>query len=325
MNKAERHVTVCPLLRQNLYVAQSSIMSNENPMIPPVDPLPTPAEPTNIGQNTQRASGKKQRLDLLLVDRGLVESREQARRLIMAGEVLVDETVRDKPGQNFASDVTVRLRNVLPYVSRGGVKLAAALDGFQFDVQGKIAVDVGASTGGFTDCLLQRGVARVYAIDVGYGQLAWKLRSDERVVVLERTNIRHLTALPDQALADLAVIDASFISLNLVLPATLALLQPNADLVALIKPQFEAGKEQVGKGGVVREEAVHRRVLEAVFHLAEQLGLAVKGIMPSPLLGPAGNVEFLIWCRRNAATTVDTTATITQALQQVAHLKRSAH
>ncbi|MCE7988221.1 MAG: TlyA family RNA methyltransferase [Caldilinea sp. CFX5] len=299
-------------------------MSNENP-VTPAEPLPTPAESANISQNTQRPPGKKQRLDLLLVERGLVESREQARRLIMAGEVLVDEVVRDKPGQSFAADVALRVRHPLPYVSRGGVKLAAALDAFPIDVQGKIAVDVGASTGGFTDCLLQRGAARVYAIDVGYGQLAWKLRSDERVVVMERTNVRHLTELPGQTLADLAVIDASFISLNLVLPATLALLQPEADLVALIKPQFEAGKEQVGKGGVVREEAVHRRVLEDVFQLAEQLGLAVKGMMPSPLLGPAGNVEFLIWCRRNAVTTVDATTTITQALQRIAQIRRSAH
>jgi len=294
-------------------------MSKEN-AVTPVDPLSKPAESTNISQNTQRPFGKKQRLDLLLVERGLVESREQARRLIMAGEVLVDETVRDKPGQSFAAEVTVRIRHALPYVSRGGVKLAAALDNFQIHVQGKIAVDVGASTGGFTDCLLQRGAARVYAIDVGYGQLAWKLRSDERVVVMERTNIRHLTELPEQTLADLAVIDASFISLSLVLPATLALLQANADLVALIKPQFEAGKEQVGKGGVVREQAVHRRVLETVFQLAEQLGLAIKGIMPSPLLGPAGNVEFLIWCRRNAVTTIDADATIAQALKNVHQL-----
>lgn len=299
-------------------------MSHENPVTPPTEPQPTAAEPAKISQSTQKPPGKKQRLDLLLVERGLVESREQARRLIMAGEVLVDETVRDKPGQSFPADVAVRLRNTLPYVSRGGVKLAAALDDFPITVQGKIAVDVGASTGGFTDCLLQRGAARVYAIDVGYGQLAWKLRNDERVVVMERTNIRHLTELPDQALADLAVIDASFISLQLVLPATLALLQSDADLVALIKPQFEAGKEQVGKGGVVRAEAVHRRVLEAVFQLAEQLGLAVKGMIPSPLLGPAGNVEFLIWCRCNGSTTVDATTTITQALQRAVHLQRSA-
>lgn len=243
----------------------------------------------------------------------------------MAGEVLVDEVVRDKPGQSFAGEATVSLRNTLPYVSRGGVKLAAALDGFQLDVHGKIAVDVGASTGGFTDCLIQRGAARVYAIDVGYGQLAWKLRSDERVVVMERTNIRHLTELPDQVLADLAVIDASFISLTLVLPATLPLLQPTADLIALIKPQFEADKEQVGKGGVVREEAVHRRVLEAVFQLTEQLGLAVQDMMPSPLRGPAGNVEFLLWCRRNVTTTIDAAILIAQALQTADLIKRSTH
>lgn len=303
--------------------AQSSIMSEQQPSTPLEEPTDHHKAATNISQNTQRRIGKKQRLDLLLVERGLVESREQARRLIMAGEVLVDEVVRDKPGQSYPAEVAVRVRAVLPYVSRGGVKLAAALDSFALAVQGKIAVDVGASTGGFTDCLLQRGVARVYAIDVGYGQLAWKLRSDARVVVMERTNVRHLTALPDQVLADLAVIDASFISLNLVLPATMPLLQPEAELIALIKPQFEAGKEQVGKGGVVREEAVHRRVLEAVFQLAEQLGLAVKGMLPSPLLGPAGNVEFLIWCRRNAVTTIDTRATIAHALQSASQIKRS--
>ena len=303
--------------------AQSSIMSEQKPSSPPEKPVPTPAATPNISQNTQKRASKKQRLDLLLVERGLVESREQARRLIMAGEVLVDEVVRDKPGQSFVTEAIVRLRNTLPYVSRGGVKLAAALDDFPIELHGKIAIDVGASTGGFTDCLLQRGVARVYAIDVGYGQLAWKLRSDQRVVVMERTNIRHLSGLPDQLLADLAVIDASFISLNLVLPATLPLLQPNADLIALIKPQFEVGKEQVGKGGVVREQVVHRRVLEAIFELAEQLGLAIKGMIPSPLLGPAGNAEFLIWCRRHDATTIDAAVTIERALESVKQIKRS--
>lgn len=312
-----------PLFVKIYTETQSSIMSEQKPSTPPEKSVNPPKATTNIDPSPQSNVRKKQRLDLLLVERGLVESREQARRLIMAGEVLIDEVVRDKPGQSYTNEVTVRLRNTLPYVSRGGVKLAAALDNFQMDVHGKIAVDVGASTGGFTDCLLQRGVARVYAIDVGYGQLAWKLRSDERVVVMERTNIRHLTALPDQFLADLAVIDASFISLNLVLPATLPLLQPTADLIALIKPQFEAGKEQVGKGGVVREEAVHRRVLAAVFQLAEQLGLAVQGMMPSPLLGPAGNVEFLIWCRRNGATTLDATSAIAQTLQSANQVKRS--
>ena len=257
-----------------------------------------------------------------MVERGLVESREQARRLIMAGEVLVDEEVRDKPGQTFAADVKLRVRNALPYVSRGGLKLAAALDHFPIDVQGTIAVDVGASTGGFTDCLLQRGSRRVYAIDVGYGQLAWKLRSDPRVIVMERTNIRHLTALPDGVQANLAVIDASFISLTLVLPPTRQLLTPNADIIALIKPQFEAGKERVGKGGVVRDSTVHRQVLEAVFQFAEQLGLAVNGIQPSPLLGPAGNVEFLIWCRCNATTTIEPNQVIMQALVNANSIKK---
>lgn len=243
----------------------------------------------------------KQRLDLLLVERGLAESREQARRLIMAGHVLIDDQVSDKPGRMVAQDAALRVRAPLPYVSRGGQKLAAALEAFPVPVAGITAVDVGASTGGFTDCLLQHGAARVYAIDVGYGQLAWKLRSDPRVVVLERTNIRHLEALPDGATADLAVIDASFISLALVLPPTLRLLTPAAQVIALIKPQFEAGKDDVGKGGVVRDRRIHRRVLEEIYDLAAALGLVVAGLIPSPLLGPAGNVEFLIWLRRGPA------------------------
>lgn len=278
--------------------------------------------PTPLEDRPAKRAPQKERLDVLLVERGLVESREQARRLIMAGEVLVDEVVRDKPGQTVAADVTLRVRNALPYVSRGGLKLAAALAEFQLDVQGKVAVDVGASTGGFTDCLLQHGCSRVYAIDVGYGQLAWKLRSDPRVIVLERTNIRHLAALPDGTQADLAVIDASFISLTLVLPPTIQLLTPEADLVALIKPQFEAGKAQVGKGGVVRDSSVHRHVLEAVFQLATELGLPVNGIQPSPLLGPAGNVEFLIWCRRGSQTRLDPAQVIPQALQNASKIKK---
>lgn len=238
------------------------------------------------------------RLDLLLVERGLVESREQAKRLIMAGEVLVDEQVSDKPGKEFPFDARVRVRSRMPYVSRGGQKLAAALTAFPLRVEGCIAVDVGASTGGFTDCLLQHGAARVYAIDVGYGQLAWKLRNDPRVVALERTNIRHLTQLPEGALAELAVIDASFISLALVLPPTLALLQPTADVVALIKPQFEAGQTNVGKGGVVRDGRVHERIIRETIELGQSLELAAVGLIVSPLLGPAGNVEFLIHLRR---------------------------
>lgn len=262
----------------------------------------------------------KQRLDVLLVARGLAESREQAQRLIMAGEVLVNDTVNDKPGKSVPEDVMLRVRTPLPYVSRGGVKLAAALDAFGLDVTGLVAVDVGASTGGFTDCLLQRGVAQVYAIDVGYGQLAWKLRADARVVNLERTNIRYLASLPNGVLADLAVIDASFISLALVLPATLNLLTPQAQVVALIKPQFEAGKEQVGKGGVVRDAKVHRRVLEETIAWARQCGLTVAGLIVSPLLGPAGNVEFLIWLQRVGSPSLQTEPAIQAALQAATQL-----
>lgn len=259
-------------------------------------------------------SGKKQRLDLVLVERGLAQSREQARRLIMAGEALVDDEVWDKPGRLVAEGATVRVRETLPYVSRGGVKLAAALDAFGLDVTGLTAVDVGASTGGFTDCLLQRGAAQVFAVDVGYGQLAWKLRSDPRVHVLERTNIRYLEELPGGVLVDLAVIDASFISLALVLPATLRLIKRPRQVVALIKPQFEAGKDQVGKGGVVRDRRVHRRVLEENVALAGELGLGVGGLIASPIRGPAGNVEFLIWLGDELVTLVNVDALINDAL-----------
>jgi 23S rRNA (cytidine1920-2'-O)/16S rRNA (cytidine1409-2'-O)-methyltransferase len=271
----------------------------------------------------EKSTSNKERLDLLLVARGLAESREQARRLIMAGEVLVNDEVNDKPGKSVPSDVQVRVRNPPPYVSRGGLKLAAALDEFCLAVAGMVAVDVGASTGGFTDCLLQRGASRVYAIDVGYGQLAWKLRTDPRVHVLDRTNIRYLQALPDGVQADLAVIDASFISLTLVLPATLRLLGPAAQIVALIKPQFEAGKDAVGKGGVVREAAVHKRVLEEVAMLGTQLGLVISGLTVSPEPGPAGNIEFLIWLRKPPGETIDLDHAIDQALAAAANLKRT--
>ncbi len=238
---------------------------------------------------------KKIRLDLLLVEKGLAPNQDQAQRLIMAGEVLVEEEVRDKPGYLVAANATIRVRTTLPYVSRGGLKLAGALDEFQIDVTDLTAIDVGASTGGFTDCLLQRGAARVFAIDVGYGELAWKLRNDPRVITMERTNIRTVDALPENTQADLAVIDASFISLSLVLPATIRLLRPQGEVIALVKPQFEADKAEVGKGGVVREEKVHRAVLEENHQLANQLGLTIQGMTLSPLLGPAGNVEFLVW------------------------------
>lgn len=260
----------------------------------------------------------KQRLDLLLVARGLADNQEQAQRLIMAGAVLVADTVVDKPGQSVAVAAPLRLRQTLPFVSRGGLKLAAALAEFSLAVTGLVAVDVGASTGGFTDCLLQRGAARVFAIDVGYGQLAWKLRTDPRVVLLERTNIRHLTALPEGVRADLAVIDASFISLALVLPATLRLLTEQAQIVALIKPQFEAEPKQVETGGVVRDPQVHRQVLLESVALAHHLGLTVAGLTASSIVGPAGNVEFLIWLRRKSDMTVALDEIIAQVLQQAA-------
>jgi 23S rRNA (cytidine1920-2'-O)/16S rRNA (cytidine1409-2'-O)-methyltransferase len=269
-----------------------------------------------------RVKQAKQRLDLLLVEQGLVESREQARRLIMAGDVLVDEQPVDKPGKPVATDSVLRVRALPQYVSRGGLKLAAALDDFQLKVAGLTAVDVGASTGGFTDCLLQHGAARVYAVDVGYGQLAWKLRQDSRVVVLERTNIRYLTALPDGVLADLAVIDASFIGLRQVLPPTLGLLQGAGQVIALIKPQFEAGKEGVGKGGVVRSAEVHRRVLNETIALAEALDLTVAGLTVSPAPGPAGNVEFLIWLRRSEGEGIDVVAAIDGVLTAAAALRK---
>ena len=264
----------------------------------------------------------KQRLDLLLVERGLIESRELARRQIMAGEVLVDERVVDKPGRPVPVDATVRVKSLPPYVSRGGGKLAAALAAFALDVTGLAAVDVGASTGGFTDCLLQHGAAHVYAVDVGYGQLAWSLRQDARVTVLERTNVRYLDALPGGTTVDLAVIDASFISLSLVLPATLRLLRPNAQIVALIKPQFEAGREQVGKGGVVRDAKVHRRVLDETVALARSLALDVGGLVVSPVVGPAGNVEFLIWLRCGGEQGGEVEQMIRSAMGQAESLRR---
>jgi len=232
-------------------------------------------------------------LDVLLVERGLAESRSRAQQLIRAGQVLVGDRVHDKPGMQVPVDAAIRIRERLPYVSRGGLKLAAALDAFAMDITGVVAADVGASTGGFTDCLLQRGAAKVYAIDVGYGQLAWSLRQDERVVVMERTNVRYLDELPEPV--DLATIDVSFISLRLVLPKVVGWLKPAGHIIPLIKPQFEAGRENVGRGGIVRDADVHRRVLHEILSFAEGTGLRVRGLIPSPITGAEGNVEFLAW------------------------------
>lgn len=237
----------------------------------------------------------KERLDTLLVDRGLVETRARARAHIMAGEVTVDGRRVDKAGTAVPRDARIELAAPLPYVSRGGYKLAGALDGFGVNVTGYICADVGACTGGFTDVLLQRGAARVYAIDVGQGQLDWKLRQDVRVTVLERTNARYLEMLAEPI--DLAVIDVSFISLKLILPAVHKWLRDDGQVIALIKPQFEAGPEFVGKGGIVRDPAVHRAVLADVLGWAAAAGWAVSGLRRSSIAGTDGNVEFLVWLR----------------------------
>ena len=235
----------------------------------------------------------KERIDKLLVERGLVETRAKARAVIMAGDVLVDGQRVDKAGTAVAVDAPIELVAPPPYVSRGGFKLAGALDEFGLDVTGRVCADVGACTGGFTDVLLQRGATRVYAIDVGHGQLDWKLRQDERVQVMERTNARYVQALDEPV--DLTVIDVSFISLRLILPAVAQWLRPNGDVVALVKPQFEAGPEQVGKGGIVRDPAVHRQVLSNIAEWATDTGWSISGLTQSSLTGTDGNVEFLIW------------------------------
>ncbi len=245
------------------------------------------------------AKSRKLRLDELLVERGLAENRSQAQRLILAGHVHLGDVVMDKPGRAVADDVGIELRQPLPYVSRGGLKLAAALDAFQIRPSGWVCADIGASTGGFTDCLLQRGALRVYAIDVGYGQLAWALRQDRRVISLERVNIRYLEDLPEPVV--LATVDVSFIGLDLVLPRVAALLGPEGQAVVLIKPQFEVGKGRVGKGGVVRDAGLHREVLERVLAESAHHGLAPAGLIRSPIVGAAGNVEFLAWLRLGAA------------------------
>ena len=238
----------------------------------------------------------KTRLDVALVERGLAETRAAAQRLVMAGLVFSNERRLDKPGHGIAQDAPLEVRGQPhPYVSRGGLKLAKALDHFAIPVAGRIALDVGSSTGGFTDCLLQRGAAKVYAVDVGTNQLAWKLRSDPRVISMEKTNIRNVTDKEVPEPIDLIVCDASFIGLRIALPAALLLAAPGAHLVALIKPQFEVGKGRVGKGGIVREPALHEEVCATISDwLAAQSGWQVIGITESPIEGAEGNKEFLI-------------------------------
>jgi 23S rRNA (cytidine1920-2'-O)/16S rRNA (cytidine1409-2'-O)-methyltransferase len=238
------------------------------------------------------------RLDRLLVDRGLAPTRERAKALIMAGLVVVEEERIDKAGTLVPPGAVIRLKgDGNPYVSRGGLKLEGALQIFGIDVNGVVALDIGASTGGFTDCLLQRGARKVYAVDVGYSQIDWKLRTDERVVIFEKTNIRYF---PDERIGDtigLAVIDVSFISLKLVLPVAVRLTGENAGILALIKPQFEAGKDEVGKG-VIRDPDVHRRVVDEIAAFSTELELEVMGTCESPITGPAGNREFFLYARK---------------------------
>ncbi|HEV2097652.1 MAG TPA: TlyA family RNA methyltransferase [Stellaceae bacterium] len=245
----------------------------------------------------------KRRADQLLVECGLAESRARAQALILAGLVYVGERRVAKAGEALADDATVTVRGRdHPWVSRGGIKLAYALDHFTIDPTGRVALDIGASTGGFTDVLLTRGVQRVYAVDVGHGQLAWKLRQDPRVVVLERLNARALTRQHLAETPDIVTCDASFIGLATVLPAALALTAEPATLIALIKPQFEAGREHIGKGGVVRDPTIHRAVCErATSWVTAQPGWAVAGVVESPILGPEGNREFLLCARKSEA------------------------
>ncbi|MCP3738542.1 TlyA family RNA methyltransferase [Rossellomorea sp. BNER] len=239
---------------------------------------------------------KKQRIDVLLVERGLAETREKAKRAVMAGLVYSNEMRLDKPGEKVPEDIEITVKGkVLPYVSRGGLKLEKALKSFDINVHGKVMLDIGSSTGGFTDCALQNGAKMSYALDVGYNQLAWKLRQDERVVVMERTNFRYVT--PADLVGEMpnfATIDVSFISLSLILPVLKTLLVPNSDTIALIKPQFEAGKEQVGKKGIVRDPKIHQNVVEKIIGLAIKEGYNVEDLSYSPITGGDGNIEFLI-------------------------------
>ena len=236
----------------------------------------------------------KKRLDVLLTERMYADSRSKAQAIIMSGNVYVDGQKADKPGISYEETVDIEVRGaVCPYVSRGGLKLEKALRDFGVNPEGYVCSDSGASTGGFTDCLLQQGAKKVFAIDVGYGQLDWKIRSDERVVVMERTNIRYVTPADLGEPLDLSVIDVRFISLKIVLPAIQALLKPTGQVVCLIKPQFEAGRDKVGKKGVVREPATHREVLDGFVALANELNFRILGLTYSPVKGPEGNIEFL--------------------------------
>lgn len=248
----------------------------------------------------------KERLDVLLVSRGLAESREKAKAIIMSGNVYVDGQKEDKAGSNFSPEAVIEVRgNTLKYVSRGGLKLEKAMENFDVTLEGKICMDVGSSTGGFTDCMLQNGAVKVYSVDVGHGQLAWKLRNDERVVCMEKTNIRYVTPECIADRIDFASIDVSFISLTKVLGPVKELLTDNGQIVCLIKPQFEAGREKVGKHGVVRDSLVHLEVIEKVIQFAVSTGFEVLNLEFSPVKGPEGNIEYLLHLLKHTDGTYD--------------------
>ena len=241
----------------------------------------------------------KERLDVLLVNRGLAPSREKAKAMIMEGNVFVDQQREDKAGASFDVEAKIEVRgNTLKYVSRGGLKLEKAMTHFGITLDGKVCMDIGASTGGFTDCMLQNGAVKVYAVDVGYGQFAWKLRQDERVVCMEKTNIRYVTPEDIADRLDFASVDVSFISLTKVLGPARALLTDNGEMACLIKPQFEAGREKVGKKGVVCDKAVHEEVIEKVISFAMEIGFDVLNLEYSPIKGPEGNIEYLVYIRK---------------------------
>lgn len=262
----------------------------------------------------------KERLDILLVKRGLAVSREKAKAIIMSGNVFVKGQREDKAGASFPEEVQIEVKgHTLKYVSRGGLKLEKALANFEVSVKGKVCTDVGSSTGGFTDCMLQNGALKVYAIDVGRGQLDWKLRQDERVVCMEKTNIRYVTPKEIGEPVDFSSIDVSFISLTKVLEPIRAYLKPEGEIVALIKPQFEAGREKVGKKGVVRESATHHEVIEKVAAYANAIGFEIRNIDFSPIKGPEGNIEYLIHLKKCAGTAPDIEVDLSAVVEQAFH------
>lgn len=261
----------------------------------------------------------KERLDVLLVKRNLAASREKAKAIIMSGNVYVDNQKEDKPGTTFPEESKIEVRgHTLPYVSRGGLKLEKAMKEFQVSVEGKVCTDVGSSTGGFTDCMLQNGAVKVFAIDVGHGQLDWKLRQDERVVCMEKTNIRYVTPEDIDDALDFASVDVSFISLTKVLGPARALLKDNGQMVCLIKPQFEAGREKVGKKGVVRDKAVHEEVINKVIDFALEIGFSVHNLEYSPIKGPEGNIEYLVYIEKTGEAVKEESVDV-HAVVEAAH------